>query len=198
MDTSDSRITFDENGVCDHCRGFETNVRPRWRPDERGRAEVGRTIEAIKRAGKGKQFDSILGLSGGLDSSYMLHLVVKEFGLRPLVFHVDGGWNSDIAVSNIENLVNKLALDLYTEVINWEEMRDFQLAFFKSGVPHIDLPQDLFIELEKCRDDKQIREVGIDWCIQQSKELKKANVACLHYYTMGTSDSTKRVAKEVF
>lgn len=63
---------------------------------------------------------------------------------------------------------------------------------------HIDLPQDLFIELEKCKDDKQIREVGIDWCIQQSKELKKANVACLHYYTMGTSDSTKRVAKEVF
>src|SRR4029079_16490905 len=79
---------------------------------------------------------------GGLDSSYMLHLVVKEFGLRPLVFHVDGGWNSDIAVSNIENLVNKLALDLYTEVINWEEMKDFQLAFFKSGVPHIDIPQD--------------------------------------------------------
>lgn len=142
MDTSDSRITFDQDGVCDHCNGFEVNVRPKWHPDEQGRAEVARTVEAIKRSGKGKQFDSILGLSGGLDSSYMLHLVVKEFGLRPLVFHVDGGWNSDIAVSNIENLVNKLGLDLYTEVINWEEMRDFQLAFFKAGVSHIDLPQD--------------------------------------------------------
>ena len=142
MDTSDSRITFDEQGVCDHCNGFEVNVRPKWHPDERGRTQVARTVEAIRRSGEDKQFDSILGLSGGLDSSYMLHLVVKEFGLRPLVFHVDGGWNSDIAVSNIENMVNKLGLDLYTEVINWEEMRDFQLAFFKAGVPHIDLPQD--------------------------------------------------------
>ena len=142
MDTSDSRITFDEQGVCDHCNGFEVNVRPKWHPDERGRTQVARTVEAIRRSGEDKQFDSILGLSGGLDSSYMLHLVEKEFGLRPLVFHVDGGWNSDIAVSNIENMVNKLGLDLYTEVINWEEMRDFQLAFFKAGVPHIDLPQD--------------------------------------------------------
>lgn len=142
MDTSDSRIVFDEQGVCDHCRAFETDVRPHWRPDERGRAEVARTVARIKNEGQGKEFDSILGMSGGLDSSYMLHLMVKEFGLRPLVFHVDGGWNSDIAVSNIQNLVNGLGLDLYTEVINWEEMRDFQLAFFKAGVPHLDIPQD--------------------------------------------------------
>ena len=72
----------------------------------------------------------------------MLHVAVKEFGLRPLVFHVDGGWNSELAVHNIQMLVEKLGLDLYTEVINWEEMKDFQLAFFKSGVPHIDIPQD--------------------------------------------------------
>ena len=101
-----------------------------------------KTVAKIKREGSGKEFDSILGLSGGVDSSYMLHLTVKEFGLRPLVFHVDGGWNSELAVHNIQVLVDKLGLDLYTEVINWEEMRDFQLAFFKSGVPHIDLPQD--------------------------------------------------------
>jgi len=142
MDTSDSQITFDEHGVCDHCRGFERDVLPKWHPDEQGRQEVARTVERIKRSGEGKEFDSILGMSGGLDSSYMLHLVVKEFGLRPLVFHVDGGWNSDIAVNNIEMLVGKLGLDLYTEVINWEEMRDFQLAFFKAGVPHLDIPQD--------------------------------------------------------
>jgi N-acetyl sugar amidotransferase len=83
-----------------------------------------------------------LGMSGGLDSSFLLHKAVKDFGLRPLVFHVDGGWNTDIAVSNIQALIDGLGLDLYTEVINWEEMRDFQLAFFKSGVPHIDIPQD--------------------------------------------------------
>lgn len=142
MDTTDSQILFDEKGVCDHCRGFENYVRPRWHPDQSGWTQVTSTVERIKNRGKGKPFDSILGLSGGLDSSYMLHLVVKEFGLRPLVFHVDGGWNSDIAVSNIESLIEKLGLDLYTEVINWEEMRDFQLAFFKAGVPHLDTPQD--------------------------------------------------------
>lgn len=142
MDVSDSQISFDDQGVCDHCHAFEEDVRPHWRPDERGKAEVERTVARIKEEGKGKEFDSILGMSGGLDSSFMLHLMVKEFGLRPLVFHVDGGWNSDIAVSNIQNLVDGLGLDLYTEVINWEEMRDFQLAFFKAGVPHLDIPQD--------------------------------------------------------
>jgi N-acetyl sugar amidotransferase len=142
MDTSDSVITFDAEGVCDHCHSFENDVRPHWHPDAQGRLEVARTVEAIKAAGAGKPFDCILGMSGGLDSSYMLHLVVKEFGLRPLVFHVDGGWNSDVAVSNIQNLVNGLGLDLYTEVVNWEEMRDLQLAFFKSGVSHLDAPQD--------------------------------------------------------
>lgn len=142
MDTSDSKITFDAQGICDHCHAFDQDVRPHWHPDERGRAEVSKVVAAIKEAGKDKPFDSILGMSGGLDSSYMLHLVVKEFGLRPLVFHVDGGWNSDIAVSNIQNLVGGLGLDLYTEVINWEEMRDLQLAFFKSGVSHLDIPQD--------------------------------------------------------
>ncbi len=81
-------------------------------------------------------------LSGGVDSSYKLHLAVKEFGLNPLVFHVDGGWNSELAVHNIHVLVEKLGLDLFTELINWEEMRDLQLAWFKSGVPHIDILQD--------------------------------------------------------
>ena len=142
MDTSDSRITFDENGVCDHVIDFEKNVKPNWHPDDNGRKELEQTIEKIKKEGKGKQFDSILGMSGGIDSSYMLHLAVNEFGLRPLVFHVDGGWNSELAVNNIQVMVDKLGLDLYTEVINWEEMRDFQLAFFKSGVPHLDIPQD--------------------------------------------------------
>jgi N-acetyl sugar amidotransferase len=142
MDTSDSRIQFDVNGVCDHCNDFYKNVKPSWNVDENSRKELAKIIEDIKMEGQGKEFDSILGLSGGVDSSYMLHIAVKEFGLRPLVFHVDGGWNSELAVHNIQMLVDKLGLDLYTEVINWEEMKDFQLAFFKSGVPHIDIPQD--------------------------------------------------------
>ena len=142
MDTSDKAITFDEHGVCDHCIGFKRDVLPNWHTDERGRQQLTRIVEDIKTGGKGKEFDCILGLSGGLDSSYMLHLIVTEFGLRPLVFHVDGGWNTDIAVNNIQMLVEKLGLDLYTEVIDWQDMRDFQLAFFKAGVPHLDIPQD--------------------------------------------------------
>lgn len=142
MDTSDPNIRFDENGVCDHCHDFETSVKPNWHTDERGRAELEKIIDEIKKSGKGRDFDCLLGLSGGVDSSYMLHMAVKEFGLRPLVFHVDGGWNSELAVHNINVMIDKLGLDLYTEVINWEEMRDFQLAFFKSGVPHLDIPQD--------------------------------------------------------
>lgn len=142
MDTSDTRIVFDENGVCDHCNDFYKNVKPNWHTNEKGKQELEKIVQRIKDDGKGKDFDCILGLSGGVDSSYMLHIAVKEFGLRPLVFHVDGGWNSELAVHNIQMLVEKLGLDLYTEVINWEEMRDFQLAFFKSGLPHIDIPQD--------------------------------------------------------
>ena len=142
MDTIDSRITFDSAGVCDHATDFYKNVLPNWHPNERGEKELQAIIEKIKKDGRKREFDCILGLSGGVDSSYMLHLAVKEFGLRPLVFHVDGGWNSELAVHNIQVLVDKLGLDLFTEVINWEEMREFQLAWFKSGVPHIDIAQD--------------------------------------------------------
>lgn len=142
MDTSDAYITFDQQGVCDHCHDFEQNVKPHWNTDDRGKRKISGIIDKIKASGRGKEFDSILGISGGVDSSYMLHLAVKEFGLHPLVFHVDGGWNSELAVHTINVMIDRLGLDLYTEVINWEEMKDFQLAFFKSGVPHLDIPQD--------------------------------------------------------
>lgn len=142
MDTTDSQITFDENGVCDHCNGFKNDTLPNWHPNDAGKEMFRKQVEEIKASGKGKPFDCIMGMSGGLDSSFLLHLAVSEFNLRPLVFHVDGGWNTDIAVNNIQMLVDGLGLDLYTEVINWEEMKDFQLAFFKSGVPHLDIPQD--------------------------------------------------------
>lgn len=141
MDTSDSRITFDAQGVCDHCRTFYTQVLPNWHADERGERELQQMVRDIKAAGRGKDFDCIIGMSGGIDSSYLTYVATK-YGLRPLVFHVDAGWNSQEAVNNIERLVDKLGLDLYTEVIDWDEMRDLQLAYFKSGVPHIDTPQD--------------------------------------------------------
>ena len=142
MDTSDSRIIFDEKGVCDHCNNFYQNVLPNWHPNEKGKIALNEIVVKIKKEGEGKEFDCILGMSGGVDSSYLLHFAVTELGLRPLVFHVDGGWNSELAVHNIQRMVDKLGVDLYTEVINWEEMKDFQLAFFKSGVPQLDIPQD--------------------------------------------------------
>lgn len=142
MDTTDSMIRFDKDGVCDHCIGFYKDILPNWHTDERGREALQKIVEKIKKEGKGKDFDCIMGVSGGIDSSYLTYIAREKLGLRPLVFHVDAGWNSQIAVNNIEKLVDNLGLDLYTEVIDWEEIKDLQLAYFKSGVPHIDVPQD--------------------------------------------------------
>lgn len=142
MDTTDSLIVFDEKGVCDHCNTFFTKTLPTWHTDDRGSAELDLMVEKIKASGKGKDFDCIIGMSGGIDSSYLTYIAKEKLGLRPLVFHVDAGWNSQMAVNNIERLVDGLGLDLYTEVIDWEEMKDLQKAFFKSGVSHIDSPQD--------------------------------------------------------
>ena len=141
MDTSDSSITFDTRGWCDYCNNYHANILPNWHPDERGRQELLAAVERIKHDGKGKAHDCIIGLSGGVDSSYVAYLA-KQYGLRPLLFHVDAGWNSQQAVNNIEKMVDGLGFDLHTEVVNWQEMQDLQLAFFKAQVPHIDTPQD--------------------------------------------------------
>lgn len=142
MDATDTMITFDEKGVCDHCSTFFRHTLPNWHTDERGWQVLQAMVAKIRQEGEGKDFDCIIGMSGGIDSSYLTYIAKEKLGLRPLVFHVDAGWNSQIAVNNIEKLVDGLGLDLYTEVIDWEEMKDLQLAFFKSGVPHIDTPQD--------------------------------------------------------
>ena len=142
MDTSDSKIIFDSNGLCDHCNTFYKDIEPKWMSDIQNSDKINRLVDTIKKEGKGKDFDCIMGMSGGIDSSYLLYIMKEKFDLNPLVFHVDAGWNSQIAVNNIERLIDGLGLDLYTEVIDWEEMKDLQLAYFKSGVPHIDTPQD--------------------------------------------------------
>lgn len=143
MDTSDCGITFDHNGVCDYCNNYKNIIAHDWHPDERGNAELQALAAKIKTDGVGKDFDSIIGLSGGLDSSYAAYVAKEKMGLRPLLFHVDAGWNTDQAVANIEKLLNGLGLDLYTEVINWEEMKDLQVAFLNSQIPDQDTPQDV-------------------------------------------------------
>ncbi|MEY2836304.1 MAG: hypothetical protein RLZZ557_1966 [Bacteroidota bacterium] len=142
MDTTDPNIIFDANGISDYYHNFQETILPNWHTDERGYKELMQTAEQIRKEGKGKDFDCIMGLSGGLDSSYAAYIAKDVMGLRPLIFHVDAGWNTQQAVGNIEKLVNGLGLDLYTEVINWEEMKDLQVAFLKSQIADQDLPQD--------------------------------------------------------
>lgn len=142
MDTTDSRIVFDENGVCDHCRNFEKNIMPYWKPQENRFDELEVIAQRIRKSGKGHDYDCILGLSGGADSSYLAYLAVEVMHLRPLVFVVDTGWNLNVAVENIEKIVKGLDLDMYTEVVNWKEMADLQLSFFKASISSCDNPQD--------------------------------------------------------
>ena len=142
MDTTDSKISFDENGLCDHCRNFDKNIKPYWKPQENRFDELEAIASKIRKAGEGKDYDCILGLSGGADSSYLAYVAVEIMHLRPLIFVVDTGWNLNVAVENIEKIVKGLNLDMYTEVVNWKEMADLQLSFFKSSISSCDLPQD--------------------------------------------------------
>ncbi len=142
MDTSDPGIRFDASGECDYCVNFEDNLRPHWQEDIAKPSRVQALADAIKAERKGHDFDCIIGLSGGLDSSYTAYVAREIMGLRPLLFHVDAGWNTDQAVGNIEKLVNGLGLDLYTEVVDWEEMKDLQVAFLRSQIADQDIPQD--------------------------------------------------------
>ena len=142
MDTSDSAITFDEHGVCDFCNDFYQNIQPSWQDKLKDPDLLRRTAEQIKAASKGRKYDCIIGMSGGVDSSYLCYVAKELMGLNPLVYSVDTGWNLNVAVENIERIVKALDLDMYTEVVDWNEMKDLQLAFFKSQVPYQDTPQD--------------------------------------------------------
>lgn len=141
MDTSDPDINFDGQGICNHCVQFEEVSKNSWFPNNRGTELLNKILARIKLAGKEQEYDCILGLSGGVDSSY-LALKAKNWGLRPLVVHVDAGWNSELAVANIEKIVLHCKYDLHTHVVDWEEMRDLHLSYLRSGLSNQDVPQD--------------------------------------------------------
>lgn len=143
MDTSDPNIVFDKDCVSDYYYNYHEKIVPNWHTDAKAQDKMFMIAEKIKKERKNYPFDCIVGVSGGLDSSYTTYITKDVLRLRPLVFHVDAGWNSNQAVSNIEKLLNGLNLDLFTEVINWEEMKDLQRAYFKAQVPNIDGPQDI-------------------------------------------------------
>jgi hypothetical protein len=142
MDTSDPHIQFDDQGVCEYCSNFKNSILPNWNISVQGTVDLIRMSEQIKADTQGQDFDCIIGLSGGLDSSYCAFVAKEKMGLRPLLFHVDAGWNTDQAVGNIEKLVDGLGLDLYTDVVNWESVKRMQVAFLRAGIPDQDLVQD--------------------------------------------------------
>ncbi|PKP22929.1 MAG: N-acetyl sugar amidotransferase [Bacteroidetes bacterium HGW-Bacteroidetes-21] len=142
LDTSDyPDISFDINGVCDICIVHDSLLNKNVFKGAEGWEKLQEQLAIIKNKAQNRKYDCLLGISGGVDSSYLLYLL-KEWNLRPLVVHVDSGWNSDISVKNIETLLKSLQLDLFTYVINWEEIKDIQLSFFKASVLDIDLPFD--------------------------------------------------------
>ena len=142
MDTSDPEITFNENGVCDFCQNHEKNIKPNWDPENLDTSKLKKIVSKIKKAGRKKEYDCIIGLSGGVDSSYLTYYAKEKLGLRPLVLSVDTGWNLNVANENVLKLIDQLNLDLETVIVNWNEMKDLQTAFLKSQVPYQDTPQD--------------------------------------------------------
>ncbi|MBP2201440.1 N-acetyl sugar amidotransferase [Methanococcus voltae] len=143
MDTSDPDITFDENGYCNHCNKAlkVLSEPPVGLPKEEKQRALNEVVERIKNDGKGKQYDCIIGVSGGVDSTYVAYLV-KKLGLRPLAVHLDNGWNSELSVQNIENTLKILDIELYTYVLDWDEFKDIQKSFLKAGVPDLEIPTD--------------------------------------------------------
>ena len=142
MNTSaDRMITFDSAGVCNHCRRHDELVSTRMLKGEAGQKAVAQLVEAMKRAGRNSDYDCLIGVSGGVDSTYVAYLV-KQLGLRPLAVHFDNGWNSELAVSNIEKVLKRLDIDLFTYVVDWEEFRDLQLSFLQASTPDGEIPTD--------------------------------------------------------
>jgi len=139
MDESADEIEFDSEGICNFCKEYESRVKNEMVENKQEALE--QLVAKIKEEGKGKPYDCIIGVSGGVDSSFVAH-IVKEHGLRPLAIHLDNGWNSDLAVSNIEKLLTQLDIELYTHVINWNEFKDLQKSFILSSLRNLEIPTD--------------------------------------------------------
>lgn len=163
MDTSDPEIEFDASGVCGHCRAYDATVAREVVRGEAGMSRLTRRAEEIREAGRGRRYDCVIGLSGGVDSSFVAYLARKRMGLRPLAIHMDNGWNSEVAVRNIENVVRVLDIDLHTEVLDWEEFRRLQLAFLRAGTPDLEIPTDHAIVATLYR---QAEKWGVKWIVE--------------------------------
>ncbi|MDE3250815.1 MAG: N-acetyl sugar amidotransferase [Bacteroidota bacterium] len=154
---ADPDIQFDEKGICNYYHEYKRAEEASVFTGEKGKQKLDELVAKIKEAGKGKPYDCLIGLSGGVDSTYVAWLV-KQHGLRPLAVHLDNGWNSELAVQNIENIISKLGIDLYTLVINWQEFKDIQLSYLKASVVDIEVVSDhaIFATMYKLAKEKNI------------------------------------------
>jgi N-acetyl sugar amidotransferase len=141
MDTADPDIKFDVDGVCNHCHAYDKMVKIGVFAGEEGRLRLDEIVAKIKKDGVRKQYDCIIGVSGGVDSTFVAYKV-KRVGLKPLAVHLDNGWDSELAVNNIHKTLNILGIDLHTHVMNWEEFKDLQLAFLYASTPDSEIPTD--------------------------------------------------------
>jgi N-acetyl sugar amidotransferase len=165
VDTTTRFIDFDDNGICNYCRGYEKQALVSVdKPQEERQKEFQKLLKDIEFKGRGKKYNCVIGLSGGMDSSY-LAVLVKEWGLRPLVVHFDNGWNTEVAVHNITNLVERLQYELHTYVVDWEEFKDLQIAYFKASVLDLEVPTDqlIFAILYKYAKDHGIHYILDGW-----------------------------------
>jgi N-acetyl sugar amidotransferase len=141
MDTTDTEIKFDENGFCNHCSDFFKNAHLHTYQGNESDKKLQSVVDKIKRRGRNKEYDCLIGISGGVDSSYVTYCS-KELGLRPLIVHFDNGWDSELSIKNIENVVKKLEFEYQTYVVDWEEFKDVQIAFLKASVIDMETPTD--------------------------------------------------------
>ncbi|WP_285009885.1 N-acetyl sugar amidotransferase [Pedobacter faecalis] len=155
MDTTDPTIEFDKNGICNHCHTHENEVRNKVVSGPQGARELQIIVDRIKEENKRNQYDCVIGVSGGVDSTFVAYKV-KELGLRPLAVHLDNGWDSELAIKNVENICRKLEIDLHTVVLNWNEFRDLQLSFLKASTPDSEIPSDHAIVVSMLQTAKMV------------------------------------------
>jgi N-acetyl sugar amidotransferase len=142
MDETAKEITFDNNGVCNFCHNYDNVLVNDVHTDKGGEEKLEKLIEKIKQKSKNSRYDVLIGLSGGVDSSYVAYIIKKKYGLRAFAVHLDNGWNTELAVANVEQIVKRLDIDLSTYVLDWKEFRDIQTSFIKSSISNIEIPTD--------------------------------------------------------
>jgi N-acetyl sugar amidotransferase len=142
MDETAKEITFDNYGVCNFCHNYDNVLVNDVYTDKGGEEKLEKLVEKIKLKGKNSRYDVLIGLSGGVDSSYVAFIIKKKYGLRAFAVHLDNGWNTELAVANVEQIVKRLEIDLSTYVLDWKEFRDLQTSFIKSSISNIEIPTD--------------------------------------------------------